>query len=495
MITYKQLSVADIFSNCQELYDYDKPQFLRLLEEHINLDELVPSTFRHNFYASTGRPRKYPLNAMLWALILQRLLSIPTDALLIVFLHYSRHLREFCGFDKVPDASKFTRFKQDFLIDLQAFFDHLVDVTEPVCQAIDSDKASMCIFDTTGIEAWVQENNPKYANSLIRAMKTWAKSKGLGDSFDPYKAAYGSMPTCAEANSEVKQQYINGHFCYAYKAGVVTNGLGIVRSLEFYDEEYYSAHPDIEREKKSDSPEEDKSVGDTRLLIPTLQDFFHKHPGIQPVTFLGDAAFDSTDIYKALLSGDTFGTTPDGEGCHFSKAYIPLNSTHNSTKPDCPLNADGIPCCPNDPSLAMKREGNTSHLRCGIPTMKFVCPKMKWEKGDDGKYHRTTHCEDPCTDSKSGRMFYIYPEKNLRTYPGTLRGTDEWDSTYKIRTTVERSINQIKDSFCLGNRKTRNQRTLHADLLLAGITQLFTVILADKIHLSQSIRSIKPLIA
>ena len=53
---------------------------------------------------------------MLWALIIQRLLSIPTGSLLLVFLHYSRHLREFCGFTKVPDASKITRFKQDFLM-------------------------------------------------------------------------------------------------------------------------------------------------------------------------------------------------------------------------------------------------------------------------------------------------------------------------------------------------------------------------------------------
>lgn len=33
----------------------------------------------------------------------------------------------------------------------------------------------------------------------------------------------------------------------------------------------------------------------------------------------------------------------------------------------------------------MKPEGNTSHLRCGLPTFKFVCPKMKWAKQPDGK--------------------------------------------------------------------------------------------------------------
>lgn len=92
-------------------------------------------------------------------------------------------------------------------------------------------------------------------------------------------------------------------------------------------------------------------------------------------------------------------------------------------------------------------------------------------------------------------MVYIYPEKDLRTYPGTLRGTTQWEDTYKIRTTVERSINHFKDSFGLAGRKTQNEKTLHADLLLAGITQLIGVILADKIKQHQYIRSLKPLIA
>ena len=65
----------------------------------------------------------------------------------------------------------------------------------------------------------------------------------------------------------------------------------------------------------------------------------------------------------------------------------------------------------------------------------------------------------------------------------------------KIRVNVEKSINHFKDSFCVANRKTQNEKTLHADLLLAGIAQLVTVIVADKIHQHQYIRSLKPLIA
>lgn len=56
-------------------------------------------------------------------------------------------------------------------------------------------------------------------------------------------------------------------------------------------------------------------------------------------------------------------------------------------------------------------------------------------------------------------------------------------------------MDPFKDSFCVANRKTQNEKTLHADLLLASIAQLVTVIVADKIHQHQYIRSLKPLIA
>lgn len=489
MIPYKQLSVADIFKDCQEKSENDKPAFLSLLEQHIDMDELIPLSFRNHFYASTGRTRKYPLQAFLWALIIQRIFSIPTDELLLVFLAYSKPLREFCGFTKVPDASKITRFKQDFIEDLQVVFDNLVDLTEPICQAIDSEKSDMTIFDSSGIEAFVTENNPKYANRIIKQLKAYAKAKGFDESYDPYKAAYGSMPSHAATNSEIKQLYINGHFCYAYKFGIITNGLGIIRHLAFYDKDFFNAH-DIKTEKKSDSPDEDKSVHDARLLIPTLVDFFKKHPVINPKTFLGDAAFDSVGLYKDLLSGDIF-----GKNRHFSKAYIPLNSRSGLENPDYTLNEDGIPCCPHDETLAMKYEG-TSKLKSGVTRYKFVCPKIKWEKNPDtGKYVRVCHCDDPCTTSSCGRMVYIYPEKDLRAYPGTLRGTEEWDTTYKIRTAVERDINHIKENLCLAGRRTQNKKTLHADLILAGITQLVTVFLADKIQHHEYIRSLNPLIA
>lgn len=132
--------MADIFEDCKNFFEEDKPQFLSLLEEHINLSD-------------------------------------------------------FCGFKKVPDASKITRFKQDFENDIENVFHNLVDITEPICKAIDSEKAAMLLFDTSGIEAWVTENNPKFANRIIKQLKAYAKTLESNNDFDPYKVAYGSMPS------------------------------------------------------------------------------------------------------------------------------------------------------------------------------------------------------------------------------------------------------------------------------------------------------------
>ena len=309
------------------------------------------------------------------------------------------------------------------------------------------------------------------------------------------------MDVCTERNNEITDLFadtvcfcalkVNRDCCsrgLSSKCCCISRDLILDQSKRFFLA--MTSHPNIVVEKKSSSPDEDKSVHDSKLLIPTLKDFFSKHPLINPKTFLGDAAFDTSQLYKSLLVGSTF-----GDDKHFSKAYIPLNARAGLENQDYSINENGIPCCPHDPSLPMKYEC-TSKLRSGVTRFKFVCPKMKYVYDKNTKkVHRQCCCENPCTTSRCGRMVYIYPEKDLRAYPGTIRGTEEWDNTYKIRTVVERDINHIKDNLCLAGRRTQNGKTLHADLILAGITQLITVVLADKIKHHEYIRSLKPLIA
>ena len=102
-------------------------------------------------------------------------------------------------------------------------------------------------------------------------------------------------------------------------------------------------------------------------------------------------------------------------------------------------------------------------------------------------------CENPCTDAKLGRTTYTTPSKNFRLYPGTIRGTDEWNKFYKIRGTVEQAINHIKSNMGVAGRKTRNAKSSKADVFLAGIAQLFTVIISYNMAKPEYIRSIKKL--
>jgi len=92
-------------------------------------------------------------------------------------------------------------------------------------------------------------------------------------------------------------------------------------------------------------------------------------------------------------------------------------------------------------------------------------------------------------------MVHIYPEKDLRAFPGTIRGTPDWNSNYKYRCAAERSIYHFKENLSVAGRRTQNEKTIFADLILAGISQLISVLLADKIHNHQFFRSLKSLIS
>ena len=483
MLNYEnQLNLGNIFSECSELFTEQKPEFLNLMEKYLDIDKYISYPFKRAFYSDTGRPRGCSLNGYISALILQKIFTIPTDSLLILILNFSSELRNFCGIDKVPDASKWTRFKQDFCNYLKELFISLVDVTEPICQAINPTLANMISYDTSSVEAYVSENNAKYLNSCIKRLKSYYKAMDIKKSDDDiYKQAYKSMPKTASSDSTIRKMYSNGHFCYGRKFGIITNGLGIPRHIDFFDDEFKKNHKDFIYED-IDSPDYDKTLADSKSLKPMISDFYFLHPSFKHSDFLGDAAFDTIDTYNFLLAKDDNGKSL------FNRAFIPLNSRATSDKPNCPINQDGIPVCPNDHSIPLKHAG-TCHEKNRADRDKWICPKFVRHSVSSAR----CTCENPCTDAKFGRTAYTYPSKNLRLYPGTFRGTDEWNQLYKIRNVVEQSINHIKTNMGVAGRKTRNALTTKADVFLAGIAQLFTVIIANNMAEPKYIRSIKKL--
>jgi len=466
-----QASLLDTYNDVFSKMENDKPEFIKMLETHIDLKRIIPFEFNWAFYLKMGRPREYSLEGFIRFCLLQKILGITLDSTMLTILRLSRELLEYCGFDKVPDASKITRFKKDFVYYIKLMFDRLVEITEPICRELDAKKASYLIYDPTGIEANVAENNPKFLNAKLDNAKKLAKKN---PELNAHALAYASMPETAAANPFVKQQYINGHFCYAHKAGVLSNGLGIVRDIAFFDEAFKSKHPEVVSQK-TDNPELDKEISDSASLKPVLSDFFAAHPTFSYTTFLGDSAFDKYDHYTMLKNE-----------FHFERMAIPLNLRNSSDKHN-DFDENGVPLCPLDKTpftfLGESRGENRS------ARFKWVCHKSI----RDGS-KRVCSCEAPCTHSSYGRCVYTYPDKNLRLYPGIPRGTDHWDNLYRHRVLIERTIYLLKDPLGGENPKSFSASSAKANLLFAGITQLIGVLLAHAINKPELYKSIRKLI-
>ena len=450
-----------------------KPELIKLLEAHIDLESLIPEGFYRAFYKSTGREHSYHLVSFLWFFILKKLFSIGLVSQMILILNCSKELRDLCGFDKVPGQSRFSEFCKNYCAWIEKFFEHLVEVTEPICREIDAKKADYLIYDTTGIEPPVAENNPKFFNSKLKQAKQSAK---VNPELNPYKLVYGLLPDQSETNPDARQQYINGHYAYAMKAGIVTNGLGVVRAISFFDNDFRSKHPEVVT-PKSDDPDKDKEIGDSVSLKPVVNDFFDAHPDFHYGTFIGDSAFDSYDNYSFLRKME------------FHRVCVPLNPRNSASSNET---ANGVPCCPADgtPFIRLGRSGGRNRSE----RIKWVCPKSE---RIPGTAQRVCTCEHPCTSAKTGKFAYTYPDdaRDFRACPGIQRNTEHWDNLYRHRVMIERTIFLLKDSFALDETKSFRTVTLKADLFFAGIAQLLGVILAEKLHRPEFFKSVKKLLA
>ena len=181
--------------------------FLFLLETHIDIDKFIPISFRNHFCALVARTHKYHLQAFLWASIIQCIFSILQASFSWLFLLTQSRSMNSVVLPKSRMHPKIIRFKQNFLNDLQLVFDNLVDITDPICQAIGSVKADMTIFDSSGIEAPATDNNPNYVNTIIKQLKAYAKVQSFDKSYALSKEVCVSMSSYASSNPQIKQLY------------------------------------------------------------------------------------------------------------------------------------------------------------------------------------------------------------------------------------------------------------------------------------------------
>jgi len=186
------MSLGDIYSELRDMFERDKCKFFDLLTEHIDWDKYIPTQFYNAYYANLGRDREYSLVSMICFFVVKAVFGFVQDNLLLNVLRYSTELREYIGFDRrIPDAAQISRFRIEFVDYIQLLLDKLVDVTEPICRAIDPKLAACLNYDTSGVESYVEENNPKFFNSKLRQAKNMAKNN---PGVNPYALVYGLLP-------------------------------------------------------------------------------------------------------------------------------------------------------------------------------------------------------------------------------------------------------------------------------------------------------------
>jgi len=453
----KQLNLFDQVSELNYLSTKQPVDFLNLLSDHFGLESFIPESFSKHYYSALDRDRNYKLSSILAALILMQIFHIPTNVLLHLFLIFSAEIQEFCGFyGSIPDESYFSRFKTDFEKDIADLFNSLVPNVIDICDKFNDllldnspykNRNSMLIYDTSGLKPKVKENNPKTLVSEINKQKSYAKATNKKN-YNAYAAAYKNMPKFAEANPNIKLDFVNGHFGYFYKFGMLTNGLGIPLSISFFDEDFYSSV-----DQEFETPEEQKHAYDNASLKSVVKPFvdnLNSKSDFKFKIFLGDSEFDSYENFALLKQ------------LNFEKVFIPLNSHNqkNTKINDLEFNTEGIPLCP------ITKEEFKSEGHCGGKNrslrFKFTYPKSYRDK--KGKCYHTF--ETSCTDSKSGRMTYVYPDKDFRLYPGIQRNSDEWDKTYKIRAIIERELSCFKFTPCIQSPNTVNTTTMRYNLYL-----------------------------
>jgi len=474
-VSAKQLNLSNISTDFDKFYNQNQETLLSLLDEFVNISDFIPFSFYQSYYSKFGSKRDFSLESMLNAFILKNILSIPSVDLLITFLSISPSIRNFCGFLRVPHKSQFSRFKSEYLDDLNDLFHNLVDKTEDISEKINPFLSSILITDTTGFEAYVTENNPKFYQSELKKSKSHAKyfKKNNPDSvFDVEKYAQGQMPKHSLSNPDAKLAYLNGHFGYFLKCILSTNALGLVRNVNFYDND--------NQLDKDLRPQDIKDSFDAKSLIPALETHFQLHPDFSYKYFLGDSGFDADDNYAYLHKKNIM-------------PIINLNPRNSPGLPEPGFNEVGIPLCPNDSSLPMTYDGICKE-KGRADRIKYLCPKSK-KTTINGKTEYILSCENPCTSSKCGRTKNLTIHHNYRFNTSMPRDSIKWQKLYKLRTICERSISQIKNFVQIKTSKVRNTVSLKSDILLACISQLVAFILIYKTGNSDKPLAIKTLIA
>ncbi len=169
-----QISLFDIYNDISTSFEEKKPELISLLDENIDFDALIPWDLKASFYCRYGRKHKYHFVSYIKALVLEKLLNL-CDSQLIAVLKCSRELRDFCEFDKVPDASYFTRFKQKYCQHIVKIFENLVEITEPICREINEKRQIISFMIQPALSLRLLKTTPSFSTQSLSRQRLMQK--------------------------------------------------------------------------------------------------------------------------------------------------------------------------------------------------------------------------------------------------------------------------------------------------------------------------------
>jgi len=155
-------------------------------------------------------------------------------------------------------------------------------------------------------------------------------------------------------------------------------------------------------------------------------------------SFFGDAAHDNYPTYQLLNAWNM-------------KPFIPLNEKNKGNfRFPPPINVDenGTPICMA--GFPMVNWGFQND-RCRI---KWRCPLVL------GKVD-SCPCKDKCSASPYGRTVYSKPSWDLRIFTPVPRGSEEWKSEMKNRTSAERVNKRVLVDYGLENARARGKKRIN----------------------------------
>ncbi|WP_458633746.1 hypothetical protein [Paenibacillus sp. CMAA1364] len=147
-----------------------------------------------------------------------------------------------------------------------------------------------------------------------------------------------------------------------------------------------------------------------------------------------DAAHDAEAIYLLLDHQDI-------------EPFIDLNNRskkNTATNSDIQISPTGVPICPKGNEMKSNGFGKSQNHR---------------------KWRCTPSCG--CSKAKYGRTYHTNSSDNLRLFPKTVRGSQEWKKIYKRRTSIERSNKREKIDYKL--KSGRHRSTMMWYMRLYGI--------------------------